>query len=318
MKVKIKTKKERIEDKEKRKQQKWGHREGGRKEERRREGTEGEGIERDWFSLKEMFPFLKCFLHSKPLKITHDPKEVPDHTALDKERKPIGSFPDCLDRCVAAPHFQSHAPLNSQHQHLWRSQLWPSFFSLSPPCLPPDSSSIPSPSRSFTCYWSPYFPLFIIIQISAIYPKPWPDSISWHQTSAVIFLSHIFNQETHGGMPVPAGDCQVGIKTWPEMGRPKPGSRIGSSETSPVSTKQGRKTPDCVSVWVFVSSVPTREALLSDAWKKEEGRRREQAWGGERRSSFQKWSCYTKGSVISTLSCSPDGHQETCESQEPT
>lgn len=157
---------------------------------------------------------------------------------LDKERKSIGSFPDFSGHCITAPQDRNtclafptacspqFTPSASQ---LWCSQLWPSLFSLSPSCLPPDSSSIPSPSRSFSCYLSLYFPLFIITQITAIYPKPWPDFISWHQTSAVIFLSHIFNQETQLGMPVPASDCQVGIKTWPEARSSKPGGDLGWS-----------------------------------------------------------------------------------------
>lgn len=157
------------------------------------------------------------------------------------------------------------APLNSYHQQHLSSDahrgLRPSLFSLSPPCLPPDFSSIPSPSRSFSCYPSLCFPLFKIIHITAIYSKPWPDSISWHQTSAVIFLGNIFNQETQLGMPVPASDCQVGIKTWPEKGSSKPGSRTGSSETYPVSTKQERKACLCFS-FGFCLPCPHQRGLV--------------------------------------------------------
>lgn len=92
-------------------------------------------------------------------------------------------------------------------------------------------------------------------------------------------------------MLVPASDCQVDTKTRPTTSSPKPGGGIGPSETCPVSTKQERKVPICVSVLVFVFIVPTKRAscLIHKRRKKKIEKKApwRTEWGeGKRSSSF--------------------------------
>lgn len=84
-------------------------------------------------------------------------------------------------------------------------------------------------------------------------------------------LNHIFNQKIQLGRLVPAHDCQVGIKTWPETSK-----RWNwlIPDLSRVHKERG-KSSHLYTVLVLVSPVPTREAFLSDTQKKEEENKKE-------------------------------------------